>query len=136
MGVVRGRAGDAPPLGRFDCPSAPTFAEVGASTSAGRGAPHEARALPAAPHCVRLRLSASHDLPAFFALTLEHLRPRRNPRGHVLDVHGEVIPGLYGCGECGSVLGFLYAGGGWNIMETVASGRIAGEEAAAQEPRA
>lgn len=62
--------------------------------------------------------------------------PRRNPRGHVLDVHGEVIPGLYGCGECGSVLGFLYAGGGWNIMETVASGRIAGEEAAAQEPRA
>ena len=58
--------------------------------------------------------------------------PKRNPRGHVLDVHGEIIPGLFGAGECGSVLGFLYAGGGWNILETVASGRIAGEEAAAQ----
>lgn len=58
--------------------------------------------------------------------------PKRDPRGHVLDVHGNQIPGLFGAGECGSVLGFLYAGGGWNIMETVASGRIAGEEAAAR----
>lgn len=62
--------------------------------------------------------------------------PKRDPRGHILDVHGDVIPGLFGAGECGSVLGFLYAGGGWNIMEGVASGRLAGEEAAAQEPRA
>lgn len=58
--------------------------------------------------------------------------PRRDPRGRVLDTHGNPIKGLFGAGECGSVLGFLYAGGGWNIMEGVASGRIAGEEAAAQ----
>ncbi len=62
--------------------------------------------------------------------------PRRDPRGRIVNVRGEVIPGLFGAGELGSVLGFLYIGGGWNICEQIASGRIAGEEAAAQEARA
>ena len=43
------------------------------------------------------------------------------------------IPGLYACGEMGSFFGMLYNGGG-NLSESMAMGRIAGRNAAAEEP--
>ncbi|MBI2908530.1 MAG: FAD-binding protein [Chloroflexi bacterium] len=58
---------------------------------------------------------------------------RRNSRGQIVNADGRPIPGLYGCGELGSVYGMLYPGGGGNITECIAFGRIAGEHAAAEK---
>lgn len=55
--------------------------------------------------------------------------PRRNAKGQIVRPDGSAIKGLYGAGEMGSVLGFLYAGGGWNICEIVCSGRLASDNA-------
>jgi len=49
----------------------------------------------------------------------------------VLNPFGEPIPRLYVAGELGSIWGFLYLSGG-NLAECFVSGRIAGENAAAQ----
>ena len=45
----------------------------------------------------------------------------------------EVIPRLYSAGEMSSALKFVYQGGG-NITECIVCGRIAGENAAAEQP--
>ncbi|MCL2151197.1 MAG: FAD-binding protein [Coriobacteriia bacterium] len=60
--------------------------------------------------------------------------PKRNGKGQIVDVHGQAIPHLYGGGEMGSVIGFLYSGGGWNICEIITSGQIAAENAMAETP--
>ena len=60
--------------------------------------------------------------------------PRRNAKGQIVHVNGNVIPHLYGAGEMGSIQGFLYSGGGWNFCELITSGQIAGINAAAETP--
>ena len=52
----------------------------------------------------------------------------------MLNPEGEPIPRLYASGELGSIFGQLYPGGGGNIAECIAFGRIAAENAA-KEPR-
>ena len=61
--------------------------------------------------------------------------PRRDQRARVLGTDGQPIPRLYSAGELGSIYGFLYQGGG-NLAECIAFGRIAGANAAAEEPHA
>jgi succinate dehydrogenase/fumarate reductase flavoprotein subunit len=56
--------------------------------------------------------------------------PRRNAYGQVLDPFKKVIPRLYSAGEMGSICGNLYAIGGLNAGEMLASGRLAGKSAA------
>ena len=56
--------------------------------------------------------------------------PRRNARSQIMNVDGEAIPGLYGAGEMGSIYGMLYPGGGGNLAECIAMGRVAGENVA------
>ena len=57
--------------------------------------------------------------------------PRRNAYGQVLDPYKQVIPRLYTAGEMGSICGNLYAFGGLDAGEMLASGRLAGRSAAA-----
>jgi succinate dehydrogenase/fumarate reductase flavoprotein subunit len=57
--------------------------------------------------------------------------PRRNGYGQVLDPYKQVIPRLLSAGEMGSICGNLYAIGGLNAGEMLASGRLAGKSAAA-----
>lgn len=82
------------------------------------------------------------ETPPFYALKLypggvnTFGGPRRNGKGQIVKPDGEAIPGLYGTGEMGSILGFLYSGGGWNISEVVCSGRIAGDNAVNEPSRA
>jgi succinate dehydrogenase/fumarate reductase flavoprotein subunit len=59
--------------------------------------------------------------------------PRRNGYGQVLDPFKEVIPRLYSAGEMGSICGNIYAIGGLNAGEMLASGRLAGRSAAAMK---
>jgi succinate dehydrogenase/fumarate reductase flavoprotein subunit len=60
--------------------------------------------------------------------------PKRNPRGQILDIWGQPIKRLYGAGELGSIWGFLYQSGG-NLGECLASGRMAGFNAASERPQ-
>lgn len=55
--------------------------------------------------------------------------PRRNDKSQIVRPDGTAIPHLYGTGEMGSVLGFLYSGGGWNICECVVSGMMSADNA-------
>jgi succinate dehydrogenase/fumarate reductase flavoprotein subunit len=59
--------------------------------------------------------------------------PRRNARAQVIDVWGKPIPRLYCGGELGSLWNRIYPGGG-NVSEALAFGRIAGKNAAAEQP--
>ena len=59
--------------------------------------------------------------------------PKRNSRGQVLDVWGRPIKRLYSAGELGSLWHRYYPGSG-NVSEALASGRIAGKNAAAESP--
>ncbi|MFC1958473.1 FAD-dependent oxidoreductase [Chloroflexota bacterium] len=59
--------------------------------------------------------------------------PKRNAEAQVLDVYGNPIKRLYTAGELGSIWGILYPGAG-NITECLAFGRIAGKNAAAEQP--
>jgi hypothetical protein len=59
--------------------------------------------------------------------------PRRNPDGQVLDAADQPIPRLYAAGELGSYLGWQY-NGGCNVGEALATGRKAGQNAAALTP--
>lgn len=61
--------------------------------------------------------------------------PRRNAKGQIVRPDGTAITGLYGAGEMGSVLGFLYSGGGWNVCECVVSGRLAADNAVQETAR-
>ena len=54
---------------------------------------------------------------------------RRNGLCEVLDTEGQPIPRLYSAGEFGSIYAYMYNGGG-NISEAVATGRVAGQQAA------
>ena len=58
---------------------------------------------------------------------------KRNKDARIVDPDDNPIPRLYSAGEFGSVYSFLYNGGG-NVGETMAFGRIAGRNAAAEEP--
>jgi succinate dehydrogenase/fumarate reductase flavoprotein subunit len=60
--------------------------------------------------------------------------PKHNAKAQTLDKEDRPIPRLYTPGELGSFFGFLYPGGS-NITEAVAFGRIAGENAAAEDSR-
>jgi succinate dehydrogenase/fumarate reductase flavoprotein subunit len=59
--------------------------------------------------------------------------PRRNEKAEVLDAFDVPIPRLYSAGELGSMWGLIYQGGG-NIAECMAFGRIAGANAARENP--
>jgi succinate dehydrogenase/fumarate reductase flavoprotein subunit len=59
--------------------------------------------------------------------------PRRNKDAQIVGIDGDPIGRLYSAGELGSIYSFLYQGGG-NIGECFAFGRIAGRNAAKQEP--
>jgi succinate dehydrogenase/fumarate reductase flavoprotein subunit len=59
--------------------------------------------------------------------------PRRNAWGQVLDPFKKAIPRLYSAGEMGSICGNVYAIGGLNAGEMLASGRLAGKSVAALE---
>lgn len=61
--------------------------------------------------------------------------PRRNARAQVLNAWGRPIPGLYSAGELGSMWSRNYPGAG-NLTEVLAFGRIAGRNAAMEDPRA
>ena len=77
--------------------------------------------------------------PPYYALALWPAGPNtnggpiRDQFGHICDPDYNPIPRLYGGGECGSVWGFLYQGGG-NNGESIAFGRIAGNNAANEAP--
>ncbi len=60
--------------------------------------------------------------------------PRRNSKAQVLRADGSPIPRLYSAGELGSIYGMLYPGGGGNLAECIAFGRIAGENASEHPP--
>ena len=59
--------------------------------------------------------------------------PRRNARAQIVRPDGSAIPRLYSAGELGSIYSYLYQGTG-NIGECLAFGRIAGRNAAAEQP--
>jgi len=61
--------------------------------------------------------------------------PRRNSKSQVLDTKGKIISRLYSAGELGSIFGMIYPGGGSNLSECIAFGRIAGENAVKEMPR-
>jgi succinate dehydrogenase/fumarate reductase flavoprotein subunit len=77
--------------------------------------------------------------PPYYALPLYAGGP--NSKGglqadgdrHVIDWNNNPIPRLYTAGEMSSVLKFVYQGGG-NLTEGIVCGRIAGENAAAEQP--
>jgi succinate dehydrogenase/fumarate reductase flavoprotein subunit len=61
--------------------------------------------------------------------------PKRNAGAQVLDVWGRPIKRLYSAGELGSLWHRNYPGAG-NVSEALAFGRIAGKNAAAEQPLA
>jgi predicted oxidoreductase len=61
--------------------------------------------------------------------------PRRNARAQIVDVHGQPISRLYSARELGSIF-VQYPQSGANLGKCIAFGRIAGENAAAEAPRA
>jgi len=61
--------------------------------------------------------------------------PKRNAKAQVLYVNGEPIKRLYSAGELGSIFNTLYPGAG-NVSECLSFGRIAGRNAAREEPAA
>lgn len=82
---------------------------------------------------------AALDKPPYYALKLwpalinTQGGPRRNKEAMILDTDGKPIPRLYSAGELGSIWGFLYQGS-TNVGECLVFGRIAGKNAAADEP--
>lgn len=59
--------------------------------------------------------------------------PKRNSKAQILDAFGEPIPRLYSSGELGCMWGIIYQGAG-NNGESMAFGRIAGANLAAETP--
>ena len=59
--------------------------------------------------------------------------PRRNAKSQIVRPDGNPIPRLYSAGELGAIYSYLYQGTG-NIGECLAFGRIAGRNAAAENP--
>ncbi len=77
---------------------------------------------------------ALYGVPLWPCLLNTQGGPKRNPRGQILNVWGQPIKRLYGAGELGSIWGFQYQSGG-NLCECLASGRMAGFNAASETPR-
>ncbi len=79
------------------------------------------------------------DQPPYVALKIYPVMyntqggPRRNASCQVVDPFDNPIPRLYSAGELGSFWGWMYNGGG-NNSECLATGRIAGANAAALAP--
>jgi succinate dehydrogenase/fumarate reductase flavoprotein subunit len=79
------------------------------------------------------------ETPPYFAMPLTPAfvntqgGPRRNAKAQVMGADDIAIRRLYSAGELGSIYSFLYQGGG-NIGECFAFGRIAGANAAREEP--
>ena len=79
------------------------------------------------------------DAPPYYAMKLTPAfvntqgGPRRDEHAQVVGANGSPIGRLYSAGELGSIYSFLYQGGG-NIGECFAFGRVAGRNAARQEP--
>ena len=77
--------------------------------------------------------------PPFYAIPLYPGGPntkgglRANARCQVLDWDDRPIPRLYSAGEISSVFQFVYQGGG-NLAEGIVFGRVAGWNAAAEQP--
>ena len=77
--------------------------------------------------------------PPFYAIPLYPGGPnttgglRSNARRQVLDWDDQPIPRLYTAGEISSVFQFVYQGGG-NLAEGIVFGRVAGRNAAAEQP--
>jgi succinate dehydrogenase/fumarate reductase flavoprotein subunit len=59
--------------------------------------------------------------------------PKRNGKAQVIDANGKPIKALYSAGELGSIFNTVYPGAG-NISECLSFGRIAGRNAAKEEP--
>ncbi|TBL76317.1 FAD-dependent oxidoreductase [Paenibacillus thalictri] len=59
--------------------------------------------------------------------------PRRNIECQVMRPDKTPVKRLYSCGELGSFFGMLYNGGG-NLAESIAMGRVAGENVAGEKP--
>ncbi|MEM2614002.1 MAG: FAD-dependent oxidoreductase [Nitrososphaerota archaeon] len=60
--------------------------------------------------------------------------PRRNEKAQILDPRGKPIPRLYAAGNLGSIYGQVYSVRGGNLGEAFAFGRIAGRNAAKEQP--
>ena len=60
--------------------------------------------------------------------------PMKNGKAQVLDVDHEVIPRLYTAGTISSSCGHTYSTFGFNISDNIVFGRIAGGNAASEEP--
>jgi succinate dehydrogenase/fumarate reductase flavoprotein subunit len=79
------------------------------------------------------------DQPPYVALKIYPIMyntqggPRRNASCQIVDPFNNPIPRLYSAGELGSFWGWMYNGGG-NNSECLATGRIAGANAAALKP--
>ena len=77
--------------------------------------------------------------PPFYAVPLYPGGPntkgglRSNAQRQVLDWDDRPIPRLYTAGEISSVFQFVYSSGG-NLAESITFGRIAGRNAAAEQP--
>jgi succinate dehydrogenase/fumarate reductase flavoprotein subunit len=77
--------------------------------------------------------------PPYYAIALWPGGPNtlggaiRNAQSQVCDPDNNPIPRLYSAGEFGSVWGFLYPGRG-NNSENIVFGRIAGHNAAGENP--
>lgn len=75
------------------------------------------------------------ETPPYYALKLHpggvntFGGPKRNAKGQIVKPDGTPVGRLYGAGEMGSVNGFLYNGGGWNVCELVCSGQLAADNA-------
>lgn len=55
--------------------------------------------------------------------------PRRDEHARVVDVFGEVIPGLLAAGELGQASGLIYPADGSNLSEALCFGQVAGRSA-------
>ncbi len=75
------------------------------------------------------------DKPPFYAIKLFPMLlntqggPKHNIKAQVVNPFGNLIPGLYAAGECGSLYGMLYPSAGGNLAECISFGRIAAENA-------
>jgi succinate dehydrogenase/fumarate reductase flavoprotein subunit len=91
------------------------------------------------PDFGRTRMLAPLQTAPFYAVELSPSMlntqggPRRNARAQVVRPDNSPIPRLYSAGELGSIYSYLYQGTG-NIGECLAFGRIAGRNAAAEQP--
>ena len=79
------------------------------------------------------------DTPPFYAMKMYPGGPNTkggidaNAKRQALDWNAEPIPRLYTAGEISSVFKFTYQSGG-NVTECMVCGRLAGKNAAAEEP--